>query len=393
MVVWPARIGAKFLEPLIPIYNSVAWVVKKIPSEILVNWLATSYGHLMAIPVELGRASSASVISLVSWLASFRCCGEGQTFMCNAQCFEAGSRVFDFLTPLGHLRQMMVHVAFLSRGMCSVLSGPVDMVLYPFMDINFAEGVHFLGNSLLYTVTHLPAITYQRCEAFRAESDVMCVPDFAPVFTMATHGLRSLGKGVDNWLDVGVLIVRSSLGFSPPQCTQLPDLLRDFDFQAGAFGSNVTAMVGLTSLMFARTDGLGVQYFSTARSWQQRFKAEAFPFPVDAGYGFAAISHYPNADHDPDGDDTMALMGCRCEDSATGLRVTCGVAMFGGDQVMQYRLLQRVSCNASSMASSRYSRVRFAVSIAVSTYTVAVSTNTMGSKKVSIRRLRPDEGH
>lgn len=336
LVVWPAKILGLVLEQLVPLWNSVWWIWRKIPTEILVNWLATEYGHLMQIPVELGKASGAAVMSMVSWIASFNCCTEG--LLCNQQCYEAGSRVFDFLTPMSHLRQMMVHVAFLMRGMCSVMSGPVDMLVYPFMDINFAEGLHFLGNALLYSVTHLPAITYQRCEAFRTESDVMCVPDFAPVFTMATHGLRSFGKGLDNWFDILVIIVRSSLGYSPPACTQLPDLLRDFDFQAAAFGTNATAMVGLTKLMFARTDGLGVQYFSTARSWQQKFKAEAFPFQTDAGYGFAAISHYPNADHDPDGDDTMALLGCGCEDSSTGLKITCGVAMFGGDQVRSLRL-------------------------------------------------------
>lgn len=36
----------------------------------------------------------------------------------------------------------------------------------------------------------------------------MCLPDFEPVFNTLTSGLRSLGRMLDNWLDVTSIIVQ-----------------------------------------------------------------------------------------------------------------------------------------------------------------------------------------
>ena len=72
------------------------------------------------------------------------------------------------------------------------------------------------------------------------------------------------------------------------------------------------------------------QYFSLVRDWQTMLSPAAFPFPVDVDYGIAAIAYTPNADHDPRGDDTTALLGCGCVDGSSGLVITCAVAPFNG---------------------------------------------------------------
>ena len=137
----------------------------------------------------------------------------------------------------------------------------------------------------------------------------MCVPDFQPVFQMATTGLRSVGTFLDNWLDVTVLIVESSLGYATPNCTAIPDLLANVSFQTQFFGSNATILAGMTETLFARTDGLNVQYFSLAQSWQTSYNPLAFPFAVDLGIGVAAVAHITDLHHASNGDDTMALLG------------------------------------------------------------------------------------
>ena len=333
VVVWPVRLLVLITSPLVPVWNALIWIGHKLPSQIILNFLANDFGYLLQAALALAKACETSVLSLVGWLETFVCCSATQTTFCNNQCYEAGTRVFDFITPLSNVRQAAAYLANIAHGMCAVLSGPLDIITYPLMDINFAEGVHFVANAVLYTAFQLPAITFERCAAFAYESPVMCVPDFAPVFTMLIQGLRSLGLGIDNWIDVTVLVVKATLNFTLPACTQLPDLLGSFSFQQSFFGANATVMVGLTETMFARTDGVGVQFFSTARSWQTTLKVDAFPFPVTVNYGVAAVAHYSNANHDPQGDDTMALLGCECQDSGQGLKILCGVAMFGGNQV------------------------------------------------------------
>jgi hypothetical protein len=339
LVMWPMRLANLLFSALVPLWNAVIWLWKKVPSQILVSTVTNDMGTLVNIARAFAAAARASALSVVGWIGSFVCCEDGgsggalSALICNPRCYEAGERIFDFLSPLASIRQMVVYLAMWLRGMCGTLSGPVDVLTYPFMDINFAKGVHFLTNAVMYTATHLPALTARRCSAFGAESPVMCIPDVEPVFQMASVGLRSMGQFIDNWLDVTVLIVEAALGRAPPACTQLPDMLRDISFQSAFFGTNATVIAGMTEVMFARTDGLSVQYFSLSRDWQTVLHPGAFPFQTDVSYGIAAVAHISDLHHSTNGDDTMALLGCSCaDDPDTGMVLTCGAAVYD-DQV------------------------------------------------------------
>ena len=330
LVVWPVKILVWIFEALCPIWNAAFWIIKKLPFQALAQTVLNDLDPVIQAIASFSLACQAFAMSTVSWVGSFICCDTSDNF-CNTRCFDAGERVFDFLTPMAHIRNMVVYIVRWLGQMCSVLSGPVDIATYPFMDINFAKGVHFLLNSMLYFFFHLPAMTVERCSRFQADNAVMCIPDFDPVVNMMVAGFRYSGACVDNWLDVTLLIVNAALNRPNPVCRSMPDLLRDFDFKANFFGSNETVMVGMTDYMFARTDGLGVQYFSLDRDWQTVLHPEAFPFRVSAMYGLAAVAHFHDADHDAKGDDTTGLLGCTCAHTNIGLQLTCGVAMFGTD--------------------------------------------------------------
>lgn len=336
LVVHPLRLLVWFYDNICPLWNAVIWFWKKIPPQLIVETVTHDIGVVTNAVESFGYMIASFATSLISWVQSFTCCShEG----CNQRCFEAGERVFDFLTPMAHLRNLIVWVAHWLRGMCSIMSGPMDLLTFPFMDINFAKGVHFILNSVIYFVFHVPATTVERCKQFSAEGAIMCVPDLEPVFNMAVSGLRYLGLCFDNWLDVLVLIVEGTLGRTSPKCNTIPDLLRDVDFRANMFGSNETVLVGMTEHMFARTDGYGVQYFSTDRDWQTVLHPDAFPFDVNVAYGIAAVSHYMDADHDAKGDDTTALLGCTCSYGSVGVQITCGVAMFGDGVAAAERII------------------------------------------------------
>ena len=327
LVVWPMKILTWIFEALCPIWNAVFWILKKLPFQVLSETVLHNLDPVIKAIASFSLFCQAMAMSTVSWVGSFVCCAQSDGF-CNPRCFDAGERVFDFLTPMGHVRNMVVYITEWLRQMCFVLSGPMDIATYPFMDINFAKGIHFIFNSVLYFVFHVPAVTVERCTRYKADSVVMCIPDFDPVINMMVSGFRYTGYFVDNWLDISLLVVNAALNRPAPECKSLPDLLRDFDFKENFFGSNETVMVGMTDYMFARTDGYGVQYFSMDRDWQTVLHPEAFPFRVNVAYGLAAVAHFHDADHDAKGDDTTGLLGCMCQHTNIGLQFTCAVALF-----------------------------------------------------------------
>lgn len=357
LFVWPLQFFTWFFESLCPIWNAFIWFWKKLPPQLLIETLTNSetMGFVQNAVASFGEMIVALAMSLISWVQSFTCCKAGQFGDCNPRCFDAGERVFDLLSPMAHLRNLVVWFMQWLRTMCTVITPPLDLATYPLMDINFAKGVHFIGNSIIYFFFHIPAVTVERCNQFRAEGAIMCVPDFEPVFNMMTSGFHYMGLFVDNWLDVVILIVEEALGRPTPPCKKVPDLLRDFDYKANTFGTNETLIVGMTEYMFARTDGLSVQYFSLDRDWQTMIHRDAFPFDVNLAYGVAAISHFPDADHDPKGDDTTSLLGCSCAYTSVGVQFTCGVAMFTDTVAAEQRTIgvkfqlpstgQVLSCN------------------------------------------------
>jgi hypothetical protein len=329
LLIWPLRIINYLAHALVPVWNAVIWIWKKVPNQILAQIITNDMGTLIASLQAVVAFCKASAMSIVAWVGAFVCCDEPDG-LCNPRCYEAGERILDLLTPMASLRQIVAYSTVWIKNLCITLSGPLDVVTYPFMDINFAKGVHLIVNAIIYTFTHLPAVTTQRCTDFGSVSSVMCIPDFEPVFQMATSGLRYIGMMFDNWLDVIVLIVEASLGRDTPECTSIPNLLADQSFQTTFFGANATIIAGMTPNLFARTDGWGVQYFSMSRDWQTILHPSAFPFPVDVSYGVASVAHINDLHHAPDGDDTMALLGCACFDGVenVGMVIECGVAVF-----------------------------------------------------------------
>ena len=337
LIVWPMRLLNAVFVNLAPIWNAIIWFWKKVPNQIIVQTVTFNLGVVINAGTALFHFVQACAASLAAWVGSFICCNSNGTAdvvssFCNPRCLAAGERVLDLIGPMSFARQFFVWTTQWARDLCAVLAGPIDFLTYPFMDINFAKAVHFFANGILYLVAHVPAVTTYRCSTYGSESLVMCIPDFEPVFQMLVAGLRSYGQFLDNWMDVGVLIVEATLDRPLPQCTSLPDLLRDFNFKENFFAANETTIVGMTPSLFARTDGLGVQYFSLSRDWQTMLYPLAFPFAIAIDHGLAAISHHTQLAQDHKGDDTTALLGCSCADTEAGMAITCGVATMD-DQV------------------------------------------------------------
>jgi hypothetical protein len=207
LLIWPTKLITWLNNSLLPLWNAFIWFTKKVPNQLLFETISFDLGIVLNAIEALGNLVMSLVVSLMGWIQSFICCKEGEKDFCNPRCMEAGERIFDFLSPMAHIRTLFVWIIEWLRTMCAVVMGPVDLITFPLMDINFAKGLHFLLNSIIYTVFHVPALTVERCNMYKAEGPIMCVPDFEPAFNMFTSGVRYMGLFVDNWLDILVLIV------------------------------------------------------------------------------------------------------------------------------------------------------------------------------------------
>lgn len=193
LIIWPLRVFSTVFDAIVPLWNAYVWISTKVPYQLLVRTVTEDLGTLVAAGQAFAGLCRSLALSLVGWIGSFICClsdadyaaaVEGTAF-CNPQCFEAGNRVFDLMSPMANLRRFVVYAALWLKDLCGMVAAPLDLITYPFMDIHFAEFVHLETNAVLFSITHLPALTSLRCSLHGSESAVMCIPDFEPIFQLS----------------------------------------------------------------------------------------------------------------------------------------------------------------------------------------------------------------
>lgn len=206
-VVVPLRVFDVAFGAVVPAYNFGVWVSTQFVNNALVPNAIRNSGELLSLAESTADLFRDTFVSGSDYLGTFAYgCQEPVT----DACYDPGRRVMDLITPMRDLRNMTLAARGFAKGMCSGATGPLDVVLYPLLDINTAKGVHNLLNAVLYTLIHIPSVTVQRC-AHQNRDLVMCLPDFEPPINMAVAGLRSLGQAADNWLNVASIVVQVTL--------------------------------------------------------------------------------------------------------------------------------------------------------------------------------------
>jgi hypothetical protein len=155
----------------------------------------------------------------------------------------------------------------------------------------------------------------------------MCLPDVRRIFDEAMAAARSLGALLDNWLDVALVIVENAVNSGDaPACDAVDKRVSALEFSAELFGSNNTAVVGVSGSLFALTDGVLIEYVDAGGSAENVVApfGTGWPIEVDVSLGVAVVSLGSGADSRR-GDGT-GLLGCRCDDSEGVMKVTCAVA-------------------------------------------------------------------
>jgi hypothetical protein len=195
---FPLELGNALFKGVAPVYNGAIWVWRGLIQQGLLPALWDTFPLLMDMAVgvlRLGQQCTASVTVFAKGLG------------CEGQACLTGSVDLDLMSPMATVRDLAILSSRLAGSVCSGLAVPLDLVLYPLMDLNMAGAVHGLGNAALHALVHLPLVTYERCSRHGgagAGMDVlMCTPDFEPAVVQLVSGLRSAGSLLDNWMNIG----------------------------------------------------------------------------------------------------------------------------------------------------------------------------------------------
>lgn len=298
--VIPARVAQILWSGVVPVYNLAVYCVKTIPTKVLLENILLNLDDFQNAMINLGQFIVTLTTSLFNYV---------QLIIHPPDSFDPNLRLLDLVTPLSYWRLFVSYLLSWTGKVCAVASSTIDILAYPFLDINFGLGVHRLINAILSLVIQVPSATIQRCAAGGGPV-VYCLPDFEPVIELLVEGIRNMGLLVDNWLDVTTLIIQAVLTGTSPKCDGWTTVQ---NFSSSLMGKNATIIVGVDDGHFAETDGWNAVLFS--RTGSQSFP-DAFPFQVNTNYGIAVVSA---------GGGVKGLMGCACSDMSWGLQLVCAV--------------------------------------------------------------------
>ena len=212
---------------LVPLYNTLVWILRILFYDVFTDALITNVPSIRSFGEAMGNFCKHFALDLTSYVSALAIpCDYAKD---GDFCYEPGNnRVMDFITIMADVRQMAKSVSMIALSVCASASAPINIAIFPLMDINLAKGVHNVVNSVLYTVFQLPSVTAQRCMHHGLASSrngtqgsgnalLMCLPDFNQPINMLAAGIRNMGLMLDNWFDVSSIIALRSLGFSDDQ--------------------------------------------------------------------------------------------------------------------------------------------------------------------------------
>ena len=336
VVLLPLQMLDLVLRGLLPVWNSAVWFLKALLVQGLLPVLVEQGETVVQMAGALVSLAQSLSEALNEWLTSFLCQGDA--------CLQPERGVLNLFPSMLAVRRFGLLGSQLGYAFCSTLSAPLDIVLYPLLDVHLAEAVHNLVNAVLQLVSVIPHTTAVRCKEKDSSSQfavLMCSPDLAPFFNFLAAGFASLGLVIDNWINVAFLIVETVLGNDPPQCAtadnaMIPDLLAADDAFQGSSGRVV--VVGLTDWLYSVTDGQTALYLGHNDGAQA--KVGRWPYPVDTSMGVAAVGYSGLQDLDVSAFSsgktagamqTTAMLGCNCSDTgALGMRVVCAILPMSG---------------------------------------------------------------
>jgi len=413
LVVKPLELLNWVYRGIVPLYNAITYMISQVFLKVVLPFFGMHIDRMPRLLGDFGLFFATTGRSCGILASRFVECGTNSQRMHNMrevnytvitephrpfsqpnlQCIaNTNYLTLDLMTPGLYARKTMLHVHYLLTTSCSVLTAPLDIVLYPFLDFNLYKAVHCFVNGILHFVLVLPLMTSARCsygrDAFNQFSDMeqalMCTPDWQAGFAIVTACLNSLGKLIDNWLNIVLVVVEHNVGRVTVVCDQTATVGNVWDGVQDLFESQGRPLkvVGMSDSMLAVTDGSSTAFHSLVDGTSTVWALGVFPFPIDPLFGVAAVLYGEVFDADAEGDSRSGLFGCRCFDrvSAQGIEsieVVCSSVPFrtnthDNDEDYAAHTVQRIVFDSSTATNTmtcartvirvsalRFSRQRF----------------------------------
>jgi len=334
-VILPLQIADLVVKGLIPVWDSFWWFFKALSVQGLFPILIQELETVTKMAMIFINFTSHLMEALYSFGNSFFCTG--------SVCLYPENRVFDLLTCMVDVRQFITKALYLIKAICGTLSAPFDIITFPLLDPNFASFIHSTMNGVFHLVFVLPQVTVERCQMQTGDifNVLMCTPDFSPVFNFFISGINSLGLTLDNWLNIALVIIQQLVTGETIQCSSvnmgmIPDIIKS----GPVFAGTPTVIVGLTSWLYAITDGQTSMYMGSSDT---DTKIQTWPYKMDINLGVAAVT-YSNT-HDLDVSalsegktvgsmQTTSMMACNCSDTSSGIEVLCAILPMTGIYIL-----------------------------------------------------------
>ena len=319
---WPLRMVGLLFKGVYPVINGLMWISRTLVVQVFFPLLFDQFALVGDLVLGLLNLGNNLVLSLVDFLSNLNC-SDGH---CLTDVVD-----LNVVSVVNCVRDLYVIVSRMFSVVCPIISVALDVIFYPLLDVNLAEGLHNIVNSLLYLFVHLPIVTFERCRSFGVQGGgtdiLMCTPDIVPVVSRLASGLRDAGSLVDNWMAVALSAVIQAISRGAITCASSEGLTPDV-FRGSVLAGEQTT-IGLTDWLMATSNGtMAVFYGQRDTSTAPR----RWPGAVDTRFGLAAVSYSDVNDVDislltqgrrPGSRQSTTLMGCSCGDAEGGLNVRC----------------------------------------------------------------------
>jgi hypothetical protein len=353
-LVLPLDMLNLMFKGLVPVYNGGVWVLRSLWRQGLLPLLWDQVEVLTELAVVLLNLGKHCTGSAVGFVRGLECDTDA--------CVLERQRELDMVSPMGDVRMLAVLAGRLGGSLCSLLAVPIDLVLYPLLDANLAQGVHHGVNAAVQLLVHVPRATKRRCDLYGysggAHDTLMCTPDLEPVFTSAVAASRAFGAVFDNWIGLAAAMAGQTLSSAGSAAGKLvgnrrllgldsasttgcatPRALTPETFRGGLLAGAMT-VVGLGDWLMAATNGSMAYFYGQLNT---DAAPRVWPENVDVRMGVAAVAFSDVGEMDvstlsqgrrPGSRQTTTLMGCRCEDGVGGgIRVRCQFLPFSSNAV------------------------------------------------------------
>ena len=397
------RLFAPLVRLLLPFWNAWLYVFKIFWSNTFLPMVFVNVDVIPALLLDLSMTASTLGFSCKAYVDVVMQCAtavmhvdsSASPFWVNdLKCVASPyAMTLDLMTPGIFMQKSAVHIQSMLQGSCSSSGSVVTLLMYPLIDYNMYKAIHGGVNAVLHLFVTMPIWTSNRClyaekttdhEYSAVEKKVMCVPDLSAIQSILRGTMQSFGAFVDNYLDIALVVVQKSVTGSAPTCVH-PTVQAVWEGAADVFGTQKLQVVGLTTSLYAVTDGTSVLYQSmSGAGMRSSFALNTWPFLVDLSHGLAAVRYSDANDPDDEGDERTGIFGCRCVDEADGLQILCASVPY------QTHIAEDEAENeAATVHRVRFMNERARLGLTCATVVIRVNALRFSRRRFSTPSIRP----